>query len=78
MKTASLTSPRKGRNAERFDKGRATALGRAMIRDAQVGRGLSKPFKTVGTAMGCLEGLWDGRTLERTNVLTVKTMRPRA
>ena len=55
VKTATLPKPRKGRLAERFDKGRATALGRAMIRDAQAGKGLSKPFKTVESAMTYLE-----------------------
>jgi hypothetical protein len=43
------------RSAGQFDKGRATTLGRAMIQDAQAGRGLSKPFKTVEGAMTYLE-----------------------
>jgi hypothetical protein len=55
MKTATLSKPRKGRPVGQYDQGRATALGRAMIRDAQAGRGLSKPFKTVAAAMTYLE-----------------------
>ncbi len=55
VKTATLSRPRKGSRVGAFDKGRATALGRAMIQDAQAGRGLSKPFKSVETAMTYLE-----------------------
>ena len=60
MKTATLTGPQENSVAEQFDKGRATALGHAMIKDAQSGRSLSKPFKTVETAMTYLESCNQG------------------